>query len=297
MHPGAARRIAIYRRPEAREVIARLLRGPLWSSAGGESGLLEELERAGLAEKVASESIAADPSTGSSTFSVKLLCPYCGSPRVAKEEMVEHRDCGFLGRLSDFSLEGGSLRCPRCGRPAPPESIRRIGIWFTCRSCGRAFHSPRISLVPQGGDRALSVEDLEVSELVMYRLREELRGEASAVLEAYSKLESRLRSAGYEVRSPASAPGVSGIVHEFDLAASRPGSPPLYAEIILGGEGEVAAQLISSITKYYDMPQDSEFMLIVAPRLVHMRQVVAGCCSGRLRLLEADDAEGLARII
>ncbi len=290
MRPGISSRMAAYKRPEVRRILSSIIRGER-PDQGDSEGALDLLLGLGIIREAGRESWMRDPATGSTSFRLRPLCPYCGSSDVSKEELLEHVGCGYVGRASDFLRGGECAVCPRCGRPA---ELRRIGSWFYCRSCGRSFQHPR--LMADFGGRVVPVEDLEPVVVTRYELNPELEDEVRGVLAIYSALEGRLRSLGYSLDGSTSVVGASGVVHRFDLAARSP-SGVLYADVLLAeDETMLLAGLVGSLAKYVDVGGGSRILLLLAPSGDIPHGFMSGCCPGRLHLVEGADFEELASL-
>ncbi len=274
--------MAIYGRPEARRLLSKILEeGCVYAPGSGADGLLGEMAGLGIVREVSRESWLRDPRTGSTSFKLLSSCPYCGSSDIAKEELMEHVGCGYVGRASDFLKA-----CPRCGRPA---ELRRVGSWFYCRSCGRSFRSPRVMASSDGG--SVPLEDLEPVVVARYELNPELLEEVRSVLSLYSRLEERLRSLGYSLEEDASVNGASGIPQRFDIVARAPGRS-LYVDVVIAESSPLLlAEVMGRFVKYFDAAQGSNLLLVTVPMGDLPRLLLGGCCPGRIRLVGGDALE------
>ena len=293
MEPGISLRTSIYRRPEARRLLSRLLEeGHLYAPGSGADDVLGDMLRLGMLREAARESWLRDPASGATSFSLKPSCPYCGSSDVGKEELMEHVGCGYVGRASDF-LQGGECKiCPRCGRPA---DLRVIGSWFYCRSCGRSFQSPRI--IASSGGRTVRVEELEPVGVIRYEVNPSMLDEIRGVLSLYSRLEDRLGSLGYSVEEFASVTGASGIAQKFDLIA-RAKDSSVYADVILAeSEPLLLAGVMGQLVKYFDVVHGSRLLLVLVPMSDLPQRLLGSCCPGMIRILGGDSPEEAAGAI
>jgi len=293
VEPGISSRMAAYRRPEVRRLLSRFLEeGHIYASGPDQEVLLELLRNLGMVREAARESWLRDPGTGSTSFSLRPSCPYCGSVEISKEDLMEHTGCGYVGRLSDFMRGDECVICPRCGRPA---DLRKLGSWFYCRSCGRSFHSPKI--VASTGDRKMQVEDLELVEVSRYELNPEMLQEVKAVTSIYSALADRLSSLGFSVEELSAVKGISGVDQPFDIVARSP-SRSIYADVILGeSEQMLLANMIGQLVKYLDAPRESGLLLILVPRSRLPQQLLGGCCPDRIHVVEGDLLEDVVDAI
>ncbi|MGC9191095.1 MAG: hypothetical protein ACP5GT_00245 [Conexivisphaera sp.] len=289
MEPGVSSRMAAYRRPDARRLLSRILEEGHLDVAGQDDALKVLLDM-GIIRETAREARMKDPETGATSFSLIPSCPHCGSRDLAKEELMEHPGCGYVGRLSDFTQSGECIICPRCGRAA---ELRRIGSWFYCRSCGRSFHSPRI--LAQAGGRTLPAEDLELTEVRRYELSPDLIGEVRAILSLYSSVAERLRSLGYSVEESAAVRGISGVRQTFDVVA-RKGEHVVYVDVMLGeSEPMLLASMMGHIVKYFDSAANATLLLIHSPRSELPRQLLSSCCPRSIRIVEGEDLDDLVK--
>lgn len=302
---GIEERLDLYRRPEVRGMLYRMLSkgdaefdvstSTLLGSK--DQALAEGMEKAGILVRSSSGSIVKDPATGRSMFMVELVCPYCKSSSITREEMLEHRDCGFIGRLSEFTVRGNRLYCPRCGRPATKTSIRRIGIWFRCRRCGQTFHKPEVAIYDPERRSAVPLEQLEIVDRIRYEINPELREEIRPILDLYSTMESRLSSMGFSLEPLGSIKGISGVTHEFDIMIHAEQVSLGIDVLICEDQERLLQSLLRLVTKYFDlMGMGVRVLLAVAPRPPSAaRSMISSTNLGNLIMAEADSISGLMK--
>jgi len=234
-------------------------------------------------------------STGDSEFYARLSCPFCGSQDLEREELVEHTDCGYVGRLSDFGKEG-SMRCPRCGASVAAGSLRAIGFWYQCNSCHQTFPRPNLSLVGASSGREVSPEQLEPVKDVSYEVPEELRPALSGLMELLDELEASASSRGYRSMGPFRIRGKSGVEHEFCSELDGNGSKIL-VDVALCGD---PSRTIRYVTKAFDASSEFPVVLLVAPEVedATLKILMAAALPGlKVRIATAKDPAELPSIL
>ncbi|MFW5953475.1 MAG: response regulator [Candidatus Natronoplasma sp.] len=81
---------------------------------------------------------------GSAEFRFKLLCPGCGKPKIRRENLIEHLDCGFNGPKNAFVRTTGEYICPKCDKELKAIGVdyKKMTDVYICDSCEEIFSSP-----------------------------------------------------------------------------------------------------------------------------------------------------------
>lgn len=312
VRPGVKHRISVYYRPEARLLLSKLLEEgdlkideyslvALNLNPDALQEVVRRLEEIGVITSSKRESVVINPRTGQSSFMVKLLCSYCKSSSIVKEEMMEHRDCGFIGKLSEFPVRKTGRACPKCGRPVNQVNSKRIGVWFSCKSCGQTLSKPEVGLLDTVSSETLTIEQLEVLDRVTYELNREYRKEVSSITRLFNSLEKKLKDMGFRVEAPGRVKGASGVEHEFMFLASR-GEVMLGLDLVIGDNDDenMVQDVLRILTKHFDVRQNGiKAVIMLAPRapdFVRQFFMEEGTARGVV-VIEGDTIEDLTTMV
>lgn len=170
-----------------------------------------------LSEKVLFLSVLC-PRCDSTNIAIVYRCPRCDSISIKKDLLMEHIPCGYVGFSRSFEEKGLAV-CPRCGKPIS-EDTRVVGVWFVCLSCDSRFPEPKHNLFCRNCREFFTVKDARVEFIVEYYVNDE----ASAILRKLifpSRIRAILEEAGFKVEENIVVKGRSGVMHNFDLIASK----------------------------------------------------------------------------
>ena len=109
--------------------------------------VLNSLTEKGYLTKTEHDRVIHCPNCDSIDQKIKYNCPQCGSIKVRRFELIEHKDCGFVGELSAFKQNPYTMLCPNCSTliKKKSDSYSVIGISNICDSCGYKFDKPETS--------------------------------------------------------------------------------------------------------------------------------------------------------
>ncbi|MEM4495447.1 MAG: hypothetical protein QXE96_06605 [Candidatus Caldarchaeum sp.] len=202
-------------------------RYPLAEEYFGEDAetVLEELAQLGIFEKRLIDSALMCPDCGTLAQVLKPVCPTCSSGRLVKGNVIEHLLCGYVDFEHEFLRQG--FKCIKCGKELKTLGVdyRRAGVFYKCMSCGRVTAIPVKRCICGHCGRASTEEELHLKSVYSYVVVREKFAVLKGVFFDLSPLITLIESNGYVVESPAKVVGVSGVVHEFTLYASKPGAP------------------------------------------------------------------------
>lgn len=238
--------------------------------------MLEELASAGIFEKVPCDMELTCPTCNSSQeLRMKYVCPFCGEPNLRKGSLVEHYLCGYVGFRHEFS-SGEKLICPKCRKELRlvGTDYRLVENMFNCRSCKANFSVPGLVIRCHHCNENYSLEEPNLGTVWAYRFREELRGEVMANCVMDSALINLYQEAGYEVERSKQLKGESGLVHTFDIVATKEGR--VTAILISSNPDDVGSEaVIGFFAKKVDVNPEHA-ILIAMPRLTEEAGKLAG---------------------
>ena len=108
------------------------------------------LARRNYVEERFFDAISLCPKCDSHHLNVRVICPGCRRAHLAKEGLLHHFRCGYVGIPSEFApAEDGSYVCPKCNSRMRHlgSEFDRLGKAFVCRGCGLISENPPVEAV------------------------------------------------------------------------------------------------------------------------------------------------------
>lgn len=237
MEKESAERQAIYRMPEVANFLMELVKseGEIEAQSDIDYGyryitverafgkspieakeFLKQLANVGILSEKLMDMIVHCPACGNANISTNYLCPFCGSPRVLRNALIEHIPCGYMDNLNVFKRED-NLICPKCKAPLSKDNYRSAGQWYECQNCKKRVETPRVGHVCRGCGERFSFDDAKYVEVYRYALSQTAVKEINngALFSAYAK--SYLKNANKDIDFQEYVTGESGIRQEFDV--------------------------------------------------------------------------------
>jgi hypothetical protein len=200
----------------------------------------------------------------------RYICPHCRSNNLTKGPVIEHFICGHIDFEEKFSKED-KLICPKCLKELRQIGVdhRRTSVAFSCRDCKEIFGAPSPIHVCQNCGNVFSVEDAIWEDVYAYSLNEAMKTEIEENVQTLTELKQFLKLAGLHIMSPANLRGVSGVVHEVDIASSP--DPELKEKLILieARTADIAVnsqEIMNFAAKIFDL-KPSSAVFIAIPKL------------------------------
>lgn len=176
------------------------------------------------------------PSCGSSVSLMDFVCRNCRSPNIARQRILQHLVCGYLGPESMF-LRDNELVCPRCGEVvshsteldesvlhAPGQmGVRVYSTFYRCFDCGEINPEPLSSLKCLTCGKQYDSRNFKARHFYRYLVNEPVLSRLMAGHLPLRELSKRLLELGYEVKMPASLTGSSSVSHRLDMLVSKDG--------------------------------------------------------------------------
>ena len=186
------------------------------------SELLERLTRSGLLRKVTYDNALSCPKCNSIEITSELFCPRCQGVNLEKEILIEHYKCGFNGSESSFR-SGQDYVCPKCNKTLTQIGVdyQRLGVAYECTHCQEKFTEPVEKWTCQDCENRFETKEASLRYLHIFKLADNAKTSLHQYLFDTEKVVDFLRSAGYDVQSPASLTGESGLVHKFDIRLEK----------------------------------------------------------------------------
>lgn len=183
---------------------------------------LESLVRQGVLKEKGVTRVLTCPSCNSPEVHSKFTCPRCGSDAVGLTQLLEHKECGYIGARNDF-LKTENMICPRCGTMLSNEGTdyRSIGNFYQCEKCSNRFDKPEVIHVCQNCGKISNFQDVKYTKVSSYRVNDEILSELTSEFPLLENLSVFLENKGFNVRLHDTITGVSGTQSHFDLIAEK----------------------------------------------------------------------------
>ncbi|BAJ49966.1 hypothetical protein CSUB_C0103 [Candidatus Caldarchaeum subterraneum] len=223
--------------------------------------VLENLAELGIFEKRLMDAAMMCPDCGTIAQVVKPVCPTCSSGRLVKGNVIEHMLCGYVDFEQEFYKQG--FKCIKCGKELKTLGVdyRRAGVFYKCMSCGRVSAIPVKRFICGHCGRASTEEELQLKPVFSYVVVREKFAVLKGIFLDLTPIISLIESKGFVVESPAKVAGLSGVVHEFTLFASRPGAPASSSLAIDIARDADDNKLFEFFTKTFDVKAGASLLL------------------------------------
>jgi predicted RNA-binding Zn-ribbon protein involved in translation (DUF1610 family) len=209
---------------------------------------LESLVRQGVLKETATTRILTCPSCNSPEVHSKFTCPRCGAEEVGHTQLLEHKECGYIGARRDF-LKNEKTVCPRCGTILSKEGAdyRSIGNFYQCEKCSNRFDKPEVIHFCLNCGKVSTFEDAKYIKVSSYRVNDAVLSELTSEFPLLENLSVFLENKGFHVRLHDTLSGVSGTQSHFDLIAEKEDIRIVMDASIEGKKGDVVAFLAKKI--------------------------------------------------
>ena len=155
---------------------------------------------------------------------VRLSCPHCSSLDVEKLNLIEHKICGYIDKMSAFGVKYLEKidKCPRCNRQIAnyDKEIRIPGGWNICNSCTKKFDNPVIKLHCIKENHDFLLDEAQSMGVATYKINDESHGGLDKFV-LLSPLRRIMESLGFRVDELSQVQGKSGMMHEVSMSASN----------------------------------------------------------------------------
>jgi hypothetical protein len=174
--------------------------------------VLEELATASvLSRRSESRLLSCPVHEGSFDLTARLKCTGCSSMLLRKGSLMQHA-CGYIGAQEAFGTN-----CPKCGKPAAPQSLKAMGTWYECEGCKSRFASPNVYLYCSKHNHDFPIQQAKLMDQPSFRLTPEAAEELRSRLGTLIMITRGLRAKNLQVQISGTIQGASGVQHAFDL--------------------------------------------------------------------------------
>jgi len=273
-----------YRYPEVEKVVGK--------DPEATKEFLEKLAHANILEREVYDTIISCPNCHSPNASTQYICPFCDSPKITKNAVIEHIACGYIDNLTAFKADG-NLVCPKCGSLLTPGSYRSAGTWYECLSCGKRIETLRVLHLCRSCKNKFSFDSATYDEAYAYSLSKTVKKEAGREIILFSSVKDLLKNLECNVQIPGRLKGESGIEHEFDIVAIDKQTRSIAIDVILSDKSVSKADVVREYAKFFDVKAEAYLMII--PQLDKEAGKLAN--SYKMNVVEAvSPAEALSKL-
>jgi hypothetical protein len=219
---------------------------------------LRVLSEQGVLKETEIEHVLVCPICNSPEVHSKFLCPRCDSNAVGLTELLEHRECGYIGSQSDF-LKSELLTCPRCSTVLSNKGIdyHSIGNFYQCEKCSNRFDKPEVVHICQNCGKTSTFQDIRYVKVLSYRVNNEILSELTSEFPLLENLSMFLENNGFHIKLHGTIIGVSGTQSCFDLIAEK-GSNRIVIDVSLEGK---KTEVIAFMAKKIDVNPTKALLL------------------------------------
>jgi hypothetical protein len=188
------------------------------------------------------------PSCNSPEVHSKFTCPRCSSDAVELTQLLEHKECGYIGARSDF-MRKAVLTCPRCDTALAGEGkdFRSIGNFYQCEKCTNRFDRPEVVHVCLNCGKVSTYQDAKYIRVVSYHVSDNILSELTSELPLLEHLSVFLENTGFKVRLHDVITGISGTPSHFDLIAEKQPITIVIDASLEGNKSDILAFLAKKI--------------------------------------------------
>lgn len=227
---------------------------------------LDYLTSKGYLEPVLVETVLVCPKCKKPSAYAVMTCPRCGSLKVTRDRLIEHKPFGHLHPESKFQKEG-KLVCPTCNRTLKgTDDMKFVGTWFTCVNCGDKTNKSSFKFECVLDQIVFTSNDAEISQVFKYVLGKQappisIGQDKLSIIEMVKQDYPKL-----SVKQDFSVPGKSGVTHVFDFVVSAGGGKEILIDV-KSGEGALGnTEVLAGYTKLLDT-NIKDYVLVILPSL------------------------------
>lgn len=201
------------------------------------------------------------PSCQSSNISTVYRCTTCMSINISKNALIEHVPCGNIGPKDNYMSSNTQMVCPNCHLELSSGSWKNIGSWYECSDCNHRISIPDPQHICRNCSTEFLFENARYENVYSYSLRSGIADQYLKFPNTYQPFREVLEEKGYREPETTSMKGESGVMHDFDLLASRDGQV-VAIEVASGDGGVDQTRIVQWFAKIIDTRVTAYFVAI-----------------------------------
>ncbi|MCS7095252.1 MAG: hypothetical protein NZ988_05565 [Thaumarchaeota archaeon] len=192
--------------------------------------------------------------------SYELVCAYCKSEDIERQEVIQCSNCGYLGPLLSFT-KLAYYECPQCrirgedvqsygsgegGAAGRPQGVTFLlySTLFRCNSCGSISEIPRTEFTCKACGNRYDAQYGKYQRFYNFKLKPEYKEYLEKEKRPLLMLYNLLQEAGLRVESPSVLLDSAGTPHIVELLVKRDESP-VAAFLSFGSPYRSAGEVLS----------------------------------------------------
>ena len=249
------------------------------------SQVLQLLVSSGMIEHKAETRVLSCPThLGSVDLSPRVKCSRCGSALLKKGLLLQH-SCGYIGEEQTYAST-----CPKCTRPASPQTLKQMGNWCECEQCKTRSAKLDIVFLCKQFNHEFTIDQAKLIDESSYRLTSEASSDLKGRLGFVIRLLHAIRARGATVEMGGKLRGSSGVEHSFDLLV-RSQERTVIADVIIGAQGnEGVNAVLSMYAKVLDTGPNLAILIAVPTASEDMKKSAS---SYGMTIIEGQDHDSI----
>lgn len=245
-----------FRYPEAEKIVRK--------DPDETRALLRRLAEVGILREEFAEVSIHCPSCGSANISAMYCCPFCDSPRINRNALIEHIACGYIGNIYEFRTDG-ELICPKCKATIVRGGYRNAGSWYECKSCGKRIELLKITHKCRDCGENFLFDDAKYVEFYSYSLNPDVISELKMGVLFSTLIRDLLADLKVSIRIPGVIRGKSGASHNFDALIKTPSGKIIAVDALISSKPIGQSEISREYGKIID--SQAEVFIIASPYL------------------------------
>ncbi len=163
---------------------------------------------------------------------INIGCPFCKSINIARQRILQHESCGFLGPEERFT-ESGKTICPRCGAEVEiirgqseevgKEILKVHSTLFTCYNCNEVSTEPYVSFRCLTCGMIYDLVTFESKSFYRYSVNLDALYKALELKKPIKIIVEEMSKRGIEVQQQVMITGASKVPHKVNLLFRKDG--------------------------------------------------------------------------
>ena len=214
--------------------------------------LLQRLTNLGILERKVSDMALYCPACGKANISTNYTCPFCSSPQIIRNSLIEHLSCGYIDNMPKFQVDN-EMVCPKCKKAIKkPADYRSAGKWYECGNCGKRVGNVQTTHTCRECQEKFDFSNARYLAAYNYTISGNSKDDINkGAIFAYFA-EKLFASQGHQIQVPGKITGRSGIQQEFEILIALKDGQQLAIDPLFSSEPVDKLQIIKEYGKITD---------------------------------------------